>query len=358
MTTKLVISRTNKRTKKYLPKGENAIKEKIVNFRSFLREHYASVNTHKGNGFDDYKVFSRELDGLIHECQKCIAKMNSKVLQRQLKEFFRATLNPWLIKNDFVRRCLEKPRGYPGDYLMMEIGYQDVVTGRKLDNKFFDRYFFDKYHSIFLRKEKLKQILMALIKDSNAISGKRGRSPFEIMTLGGGPAREWFELDKEMQNQKIRAVHLTYLDQDKEAMSFAKKRLNPNNLVEKRRFLRMSLIEFSKPVSSTLSKDGSYDVIYGLGIADYFHDQFLSAIIAKACSLLKNGGKFILTHKDSNSFPMEPADWLCDWTFVHRSEKQFEALIKSVLDNLSSKFDLEICWESSGQILFGIVSKN
>ncbi len=358
MTTKLSTAHSEKDIAIYTSARGNLTKQKIVNFCDFLRDHYPSAKKRKGHDIENYKFFSRELDTLLFECEKAISETNNKVLQREHKEFFRAALNSWLTKNDFVRRCMEKPRGYPGDYLMMEHGYQDEVDGNKLNANFFDRYFFDKYQSIIFRKEKLKQILVTLIKDSNKLSNKGMQPVVKIMTLGGGPAREWFELDKEMRNQKIKAVHLTYLDQDEEAMDFAKKRLNSNRLIKRRCFVRTSLIEFSKAAPLTLNVDDSFDVIYGLGIADYFHDQFLSAIIAKAWLLLKKGGKFILTHKDSKSFPMEPADWLCDWSFVHRSKEQFEALIKSALGAPSSKFNLEISWESSGQILFGIVSKN
>lgn len=228
---------------------------------------------------------------------------------------------------------------------MMEVGYENQVNPN-LDLGLLDRYFIDKYHSIILRKEKVKAHIKKILSKRGV--GARAK----ILTIGGGPAREWLELADEVSKRTVARVDLTYLDQDSDAMAFASTRLDKNPLIASVEYRKESLFEFSRP-STWSNRSNTYDLIYGIGIADYFYDRVLVGIVAKALLVARRGGTVLITHKDHDAFPFVPADWLCDWTFVHRTEKDFTRVLRNAIQESKVVAKLKVDHESSGEILFG-----
>lgn len=295
------------------------------------------------------KQIAKETDLLLAQLNGLDARLESQKEQQGARVQLREQLRPVLRENSFIIRCLDKPQGYPGDFMMMEVGYEDQVNPH-LRLGTLDRYFIDKYYSIILRKEKVK----ARIK--NLLSRDRTRESIEILAIGGGPAREWLELGAELGNRNLGKVRLTYLDQDADAMAFAAKRLDNNPLLADVEYRKESLFEFSRS-TSWRQKESSYDFVYGIGIADYFFERVLVSIVAQCLRLARKGGEVLMTHKDHNAFPFAPADWLCDWTFVHRSKSDFKKTLSNAVKESGVHASIAIDHEPSGEILFGYLNR-
>lgn len=322
------------------------------------REKLIKLESHLANGRSSPTTFKRAQEKLAKETDSLLIRLdaldgllgNQKERQRA-RAHFRALLKSVLKQNPFIMRCLDKPQGYPGDFMMMEVGYEDQADP-DLGIGPLDRYFIDKYYSIILRKEKVK----ARIK--NLLSSGRPKEVVRVLTIGGGPAREWFELEKELGGQKnLPKVRLIYLDQDGDAMAFAAKRLDNNSLLASVNYRKESLFEFSKS-GAWQQQNNSYDLIYGIGIADYFYDRVLTGIVAQCTRLARVGGEVLITHKDHNAFPFTPADWLCDWTFVHRSKADFKSLLQEAVNESKVRASISVDHEPSGEILFGYLRRS
>ncbi len=296
------------------------------------------------------RQFGARTDAVFREGEALLAKVQSSVVRKRIKAAFRDILSPWMARNPFVRRCLEKPRGYPGDYMMMELGYEPRIEFSAGLGDVFDRYFLSQYASVLYRKDKLKSYIRELLMNSSSSSSRSVR----IISLGGGPAREWIELEEEEGLRAATArVRLTYLDQDEEAIDFARMRLKGNSLIHVTDFRQENLFSFSRS-KNWIREEATYDLAYGLGIADYFYDRVLAGVIGRAFRLLKKGGKLILTHKDALRFKFLPADWLCDWSFVRRGEREFSVLVSNALSSSGIPFKLNIERERTKEILFAV----
>lgn len=309
-------------------------------------DRYGKSDHLKSFGASWRNEFSRVTDNLLRLGDEIVSSLRRNE-QLRLRQQFRDAIQEYTDDNPFVRRCLDKPRGYPGDYMMMELGYDDAEKKYTGYSGILDRYFLDKYRSIISRKEKLK----GLIKH-HLMQSKARVKPLRVLTLGGGPCREWRELSTEnLKKAYPTIVELTYLDQDDEAMEFARKRLKDNRLIKRIVYLKDSLFDFSR---GSLLVDKKFDLIYGLGIADYFHDQVLTGIVRSAVLLLDKGGTFVLTHKDKEAFPMLPAAWFCDWNFVERSEEDFKKIFRLALRDIRLPVTFKLERERAQEIFFGI----
>ncbi|MBI3321747.1 MAG: PilZ domain-containing protein, partial [Candidatus Omnitrophica bacterium] len=294
--------------------------------------------------------FAQLCDGILERGEQLLQRVHSRRTQRLVKRAFRRILSPWTAGNPFIERCLMKPRGYPGDYMMMEMGYAfrprlgDGLSGM------FDRYFSDVYECVRYRKDIAKERLRRLVTQESS-------SPLRILSMGGGPCREWLELEQELpSNRTFRPVQFSCLDQDQEALDFARGHLSKNRLLTSVEYLRETLLSLSDAKKWT-DRAQVYDFIYGMGIANYFYDETLTDILRGSFFMLKHGGELVVEHKDRERFRFAPADWLCDWTFVKRNEQGFSKVLLGALSGVKGTVDWRVERDRTGELVFGIARR-
>ncbi len=317
-------------------------------------EDHLTVFPHEAATSSLRQEVDKRCHGIVLRGEKLTERIRKVVAKKAVKAAFRRTIAPWIARNPFINRSLEKPRGYPGDYLMMEQAYsnQHDLSGGLAG--VLDRFLLDHYNCVTHRKNWVKEHVKAHVARL-ASTGV----PIRILTLGSGPCREWFELEQEldpMQREGFSNVHLTCLDQDQEALEFCRTRLSNNSLLRSVDYVATSLLGFTKS-EQWMHQSGTFDVVYGAGIADYFYDEMLSSIIASAFSLVKPAGELTITHKDSQSYNFHLADWMCDWLFVRRSEDEFAALFRQAVSMLRIPFEFRVERDATGEMMFGVVTR-
>ena len=98
----------------------------------------------------------------------------------------------------------------------------------------------------------------------------------------------------------------------------------------------------------------SYDVIYTLGMVDYFLDNVFSRFIKYCYDLLKPNGKLIIAaYSNRNMTCYTALRWLSEWNFYYRDVDSVKSLIHETIENP----DLEISWEERKQIFFINIKK-
>ena len=297
-------------------------------------------------------LLEKYCDEIMLNGEKLLTRVNNRKTAKQVKQCFRKMISHWISKNPFINRGLLKPRGYPGDYMMMQMGYDNaVIKGASGLNSELDRICYKRYQAIPRRKDKLKEVLRDLLEKPNQAKH------LKILTLGGGPCREWLELDAERRKKwGEQRVELTYLDQDDEATEFSRRHLIRNHLVFAVEYRNESLLSFIRS-SAWESQYKKYDLVYILGVGDYLGDSFLTNVIVQGLNLIKDSGKFEITQKDRMRFPFTFLDWFCDWAFVRRNKVEFNRLLQEALSKSDGKFKCEIIREDTGQIMFGIITR-
>lgn len=327
----------------------------VAKFEQKLRglDSQLQVKRHKNiNSSRERLLLQKYSEAVTLVGEKLLSQKHDREISKQVKQTFRKEIFHWLSKNPFISRGLQKPRGYPGDYMMMEMGYNREVPKKSFGlSGELDRICYGKYQCIPLRKEKLKELLRNKLEKSE--KGKH----LKILTLGGGPAREWIELDTEIKDGlNKRRVKLTYLDQDEEAVEFSRQRLKGCHLISDVEYRNESLLTFVKS-PKWREHYGEFDLVYILGVGDYLGDSILTNIIVQGLNLIQKRGQFVITQKDKNRFNFMFLDWFCDWTFVKRDEAEFSHLLQEAISKSQGKFECEIIRERSGEIMFGIITR-
>ena len=256
----------------------------------------------------------------------------NKNIMREIKGSFRLLASTWAYKSNIVKRAFEKPRGYPGDYRMMEDVYDNQPRSEGI-GWYYDKYFLSNAYAVAVRsrKDKLREMLYEFI-DTN-----KDKKSIKILDLACGSSREIAELIPRIKTKSL--VKFTCIDWDEEAIAFSKELFKdlPSNV--KVGLLKNDLFALMKNEKFCESL-GSQDLIYSIGLIDYLPDRILKKWLQFFYQLLHKGGKFIVTHKNKEkTFPPLPPNWFCDWKFVPRSKDE----VVNFLYNCGlDKFSLDI----------------
>lgn len=221
---------------------------------------------------------------------------------RQKQEEFRRRTDTWFATSYFMQRARTWPRGYPGDYEIIDRAYDNQPRSEGL-GWLFDRYFLTTTlaHAICYRRARMREILAARM---------RQRHGSRILNIGCGPCREITELASVIRDTSARVV---CLDHDQEALTYAAARLAEFQLqdhVELRRYNALRMVHAAR----NIAEFGRCDVIYAIGLFDYLTDDVLTRLLAALHLSLRPGGELIAVFKDSDRYDTIDYHWLVDWT--------------------------------------------
>ena len=272
--------------------------------------------------------------------------INDKQLVKNIKEGFRSLVGNWVYKSKIVKMSLKESYGYSGNYMTQETIYnnQSISDGLGI---YYDKYFLNNPYAIAVqnRKEKMKDLLMDFLSRTDSQS-------INILNLASGPCREIRELMPDLHSIN-KNIKFTCVDFDENAISFSKEKLIPLPGNIKVEFLKENILRLIAHKDTTLILNRQ-NLVYSMGLADYLSEAILKRMIFFAFSLLHEGGKLIITHKNKDKYkPLDP-DWFCDWTFVPRN---LSGLLKLVNDSGINDFTIDIDWEDSNKIFFLILTK-
>lgn len=266
----------------------------------------------------------------------------------KIRDFFRRIVGEYLFQSQILKRFYDKPRGYAGDYFMFEMMY-DAKPLSKGIGVYFDYYVFyhDMVVSVINRKEKMKKVLTNILNRDF-----KGHSLIRILNIGCGGARELKELLTE--NTFSQPLDFTLMDQDDEGLKYAESRFRAFEKKNvKFRFIQKNALEMMGFTQRRLNKS-YYDIIYTLGIVDYFLDNAFTRFVEYCFDLLKPKGRLIIAAcGDRNVACYTALRWLCEWNFYYRNANAVKNLIKETLDSPKVK----IIWEEKKQIFFIVIRK-
>jgi CRP-like cAMP-binding protein/SAM-dependent methyltransferase len=248
-----------------------------------------------------------------------------------------AEMLPYLLATDTMQRMYAKPRGYAGDFETIEHIYDQRAGGVGV-GIFIDRIFLDQAAPRAVRNRR-KLLADRIVETVNRTSG-----PASVMSLACGPAREVSDAFAALPRNKWPAV--TLLDIDVDALQLALGRLTGEGCAQNVDVVNANLIRLALG-REKLFLPGQ-DLIYSIGLIDYFSDEFVVRLLNWIHAGLAPGGEVIL----GNFHPRNPLkaamDYVLDWKLIHRSEADMDRLFAA------SAFGgcKEIVFEETGINLF------
>jgi extracellular factor (EF) 3-hydroxypalmitic acid methyl ester biosynthesis protein len=241
------------------------------------------------------------------------------------RAYYRDQLMPLLSASPLLRRALDKPLGYAGDYEMMNMLYRDHAEGDSL---------FAKAMNVYAAREPAAQ---ANINRLDYL-GNRIRSliyefdgrPVRIASIGCGPSAE-LKLLLEQSPELGKRLDVALIDQEDRAITYCERTLGPLAAATGARvhFIKESIRRLltEKQLSATL---GQRDFIYSAGLFDYLEQRSFAALLSSLYEALIPGGQLAIGNVAKDNPTRWFMEYCLDWYLIHRSPQDLEEFAKAL----------------------------
>ena len=253
---------------------------------------------------------ARALDDLLEDLWRAATEAGTKSL---LEPRFRSLLNPFFLQSATLRRTFEKPRGYAGDYLMMEALYRNTPEGDTPLARWMDEWALalPGFAAVRFRC----RLLASLLQVEHARGARR------VLSVACGSARELTD-----------TAHLGFesvdlLDQDEDAIRAATRGLlaaaGPQRSPQVR-IWPQAIRSLFRPDPPPLSDP--HDVIYSIGFYDYLQGSTARRLTEQLWSGLKPGGLLAIGNFNDKHPMHHFIEVALDWRLVYRNTPDLLAL--------------------------------
>ena len=269
------------------------------------------------------------------------------------KRYTEIQVTPLTFDAPIWRRAYQKPRGYPGDFILMTYMYDD-------DTRIGDSAFGRILHQIG-REERLaatvpsrKELLKEVI--DHVVRGKENSStgPVRLLSIGAGPARE---LEEYIDSDRSKApLVVTLVDQDEEALAYACERLR-KAIVKRNRLVEINAryIGFGQLLGrrDLLTELRGQDLIYSAGLMDYLSEEGARGLLSLCYELAAPGSQLAFGNASSADDVRWVPEFILDWHMIYRSDAE----IRRLVDFLPGDADVNVRRDSSGAWCFVVIRK-
>ncbi|ROR03192.1 cyclic nucleotide-binding domain-containing protein [Desulfosoma caldarium] len=266
-----------------------------------------------------------ELNGLQERCTSIMNHLNENLQDMEpliaqsdfqdvvwgyiFKEVF-----PYLMRSRFAERAYYKPKGYAGDYLMMEMIYRHEPSGDGKLGFLVDAWCLNAPASRAVRG---RRSLLAEELKRRVLERTHTSDPIRILNLACGPSRELFDFLKSC--PETHRVEATLMDADVEALHYTNTAVNTFPHRATIRYLNDNAVRWA--LGRTRQELAPQDIIYSAGLTDYLDRRLFTALVRRCYEQLKPEGCLII----GNFSPQNPnraiMDHILQWKLIYRTEK-------------------------------------
>ncbi|MDP6581198.1 MAG: cyclic nucleotide-binding domain-containing protein [Vicinamibacterales bacterium] len=224
---------------------------------------------------------------------------------------------PFVLLSRFAERCYRKPRGYAGDYLTIEWMYRNTPGGHGAIGRLIDGAILDAppCRAVRNRRGLLTQEMLDAIE-------RKGSAPLHVVSMACGPAEELFDVLARLDD--CGRLQATLIDIDREALGHVADRIEREQLGEQVTLEHANLVYLA--TGQQQLGLANQDLVYSIGLIDYFEDRYVVALLNYAYEVLAEGGKVILGNFHPRNAAKAFMDYVLDWKLIHRTEEDMNRL--------------------------------
>jgi extracellular factor (EF) 3-hydroxypalmitic acid methyl ester biosynthesis protein len=287
-------------------------------FKKLLQVADAAASHSGGIPSDLAKGLDGKFDEVCKGLSRLTREIQSKEILAEAEIVLRREFAPYIHLTKVARRALTKPRGYAGDFLTISWMYDGEPGGVAPLGPLIDDVFFKRPVTRAVQNRR-----GILVEEIGSVLERCGGSA-SVTSLACGPAQEIFDLFRASPAVKLKA---TLIDIDFEALAFVAERRDKAGLNKSMRLEHANLVYLATGRQKLDLND--QQLIYSLGLIDYFADPFVIALLNWIHSCLATGGKVILGNFHSRNPDRAMCDLLLDWKLIHRSEEDMHRLFEA-----------------------------
>lgn len=240
-----------------------------------------------------------------------------KAVRKELGRRVQVELLPYILLGKLFERMHTKPRGYAGDYLTIHQMYENRPQGVGRLGPLMDRCILEVPTIVAVRNR--RGLLAGEIRRELQAHPER---PVRVTSLACGPAQELFDIYEKLEDPS--RLRSTGIDIDFQALAFVAERRDAAGLRKYMRLEQSNLVYLAQG-RATLTLPPQ-DLIYSIGLIDYFDDELVVQLMSYAYQLLAPGGRLILGNFHPRNIGKALADHVLDWELVHRTEADMDRL--------------------------------
>ena len=218
----------------------------------------------------------------------------------------------------FTKHSFTKPRGYPGDALLLDWIYQDFRLQPKPAVNSLSSVFYSKMSAcpaataVVWRKRHLANLI-----DDIARQTPKAR----VLAVASGHMRE---ADLSIALQRGLIDELVALDQDPLSLSEVETRYASQGMPIKP--MEASI----RDLIAGRTKVSDFDLIYSAGLYDYLDDKVAKRLTAVLFTALRPGGRLIVTNFLKGTQDTGWGEAFMDWFLIYRDQADIEAFADDI----------------------------
>jgi extracellular factor (EF) 3-hydroxypalmitic acid methyl ester biosynthesis protein len=218
-------------------------------------------------------------------------------------------LHPLLAESPFLRRALEKPLGYAGDFEMMNMLYRDPWEGETPLGRALNVCFTNESAAI-ANKNRIAYL-------DKLIREKAGNASLRIASIGCGPAKEIEVLLADAPEFAPR-LNVSLVDQEELALDQCAR------TIPTARRCKAGLRELLH--DDWPGPGECFDLIYSAGMFDYLGDGLFVAVTRKLFQVLAPGGELVIGNVAAHNPSRWIMEYFADWCLIHRTPTELVEL--------------------------------
>jgi len=301
--------------------GWHTISSRTERFKAEMFDLSHKMQKNEAEGAPDARVEQRCID-LLDELNTSLADfkgvMQGSGYEEVMWGYVFKELYPYLMRSRFAERAYFKPKGYAGDFLMMEHIYANTPKGDGRLGEIIDTFCLQRPGSLAIHgRRRLLAEHLAAISEQNARAGKVTR----IMNLACGPNRELFDFLADCPYSEL--IEALCVDIDPEALQYTNQFVNIFPHRASIRLMSENVIKWS--LGRVSHQLGRMDIIYSAGLCDYLDAKLFRALIRQCHNHLNPGGTLILGN--FTSYPDSLfLDKLLKWELIYRNQEDLREI--------------------------------
>jgi SAM-dependent methyltransferase len=265
------------------------------------------------------------LDARYRRLTELDAKLTEEERERAM-EHHRSAVQPFFLQCPLIRRCVDKPLGYPGDYVTVEMLFGTEDQGVSTMSRLLSHYALN-VGPAQAHRARPPWLLGHLRKREQEL----GR-PLRVLSFACGPEHSLRE-----HTAMGGTGDYTLCDFDPAPLDYCRRQFEKLARMPRGgipapqvRFTQVStyqLIRYRDSLDKLRHPDGGgMDVVIAAGILDYLKDNVITRFLDMMASLLAPGGVLLLTNLNQHNPWRALMEYVCDWYVLHRTREQFQAL--------------------------------
>jgi extracellular factor (EF) 3-hydroxypalmitic acid methyl ester biosynthesis protein len=223
-------------------------------------------------------------------------------VQAKRKALCAELLHPALTQSPFLRRALEKPLGYAGDFEMMNMLYRDPWEGGTTLGRALNVCFTNEPAAV-ANKNRITYL-------GELIRRKSRQGPVRIASIGCGPAKEIQVLLRESPELES-SLDVTLVDQEQLALDQCARTIPSARL---RQVGLRQLVSEGGPAPGE-----SFDLIYSAGLFDYLGPRLFQAVSRGLFGALVPSGELVIGNVATHNPSRWIMEYFADWCLTHRT---------------------------------------